>query len=104
MSKTHLHVAFDVDNTLIKEDQQGNAWPNYRVIDLLRWFIDQDHEVFIWSGGGCEYARRWADELGFQDIQVIEKSQQSAKIWGVNLTVDDMPVEFGQGKILNIQV
>ena|SRR3990167_3973136 len=94
-----LNVAFDVDGTLIDLDNM----PNYPVIDLLRWFESQHHRVFIWSGGGCDYARHWADKLGFTDVPVIEKNQKSALDWGIQLTVDDMPIELGHS-ILNILI
>ena len=95
----HLNVAFDVDGTLIT----GRDTPNDPVIALLKWFLAQNHNVHIWSGGGLEYTQHWADKLGFHGVRIIEKSKQSAMHYNINLTVDDMPVEFGQG-ILNIQV
>jgi len=70
MPKVRIFV--DCDDTLILFDAEGEthpygfangtSWhPNQPLIDGL---LASDAEVFIWSGGGKEYAQTIADQLG----------------------------------------
>ena len=72
-------IAFDVDYTLIGEKYK----PKYNVIDLFRWFEKQGWDMIIWSGGGVEYAKRWAEKLGLK-ARIIGKCSES-----VDIAVDD---------------
>ena len=85
--KPRLAVAFDVDDTLIRWEKNGEAVPKYFVIDLMRWFLAAaDTKVIMWSGGGVDYARRWAERLGVaNDVIVVEKGSVP-----VDIAVDDM--------------
>ena len=58
-------IAFDVDDTLIHQEVGTNVTrPKWHVVDLLRWFYNQDGwEVVIWSGGGIDFSP--AHSLGF---------------------------------------
>jgi hypothetical protein len=51
-------VAFDVDGTLIDENDK----PREDIIAILRalapWCV-----IVVWSGGGIGYARRWGEKL-----------------------------------------
>src|SRR4051812_48833108 len=60
-------VAFDVDDTLIVPAVATGLdrdVPNYETIAIYRWFQAQGHTMWIWSGGGNQYARDWARRLG----------------------------------------
>lgn len=60
-------IAFDVDDTLlIPAVATGfdRDIPNYDNIAVLRWFQAQGHTIWIWSGGGDDYARMWGEKLG----------------------------------------
>jgi predicted HAD superfamily phosphohydrolase YqeG len=93
-----LVVAFDVDETLIKQDQSGQDYPNYPVIELLRWFKKQGHTVVIWSGGGEDYARYWGRKLGFADVTFALKDMEMSNALSVDIAVDDAH-EFKLGKV-----
>jgi phosphoserine phosphatase len=54
-------IAFDVDGTLIYE---AGDTPRYDVIQLFKLFESFGYEMTIWSGGGVDYATRWAQKLG----------------------------------------
>lgn len=84
-----LTIAFDVDGTLIGQTFSDEDTPKYEVIDLLLWFQRQGHTIIVWSGGGVDYARRWAQKLGFGDVIIAEKSRDSAVLYDVDITVDD---------------
>jgi phosphoserine phosphatase len=81
-------VAFDVDGTLIDFEDK----PRYDIIDLLRWFYLNLHELgtedklIIWSGGGIEYTKHWVKKLGLENYisDILEKCSID-----VDIAVDD---------------
>lgn len=85
-------VAFDIDGTLLNPDNT----PNYRVIDILLWFVENNDDVFIWSGGGMEYAERIARRLGLHTMITVIPKDASMNI---DLTFDDQDVTLGKVNI-----
>lgn len=85
-----MTIAFDVDGTLIYEDA-----PRHEIINLFRGFYGLGCEMIIWSGGGIEYAERWADRLGLNAIIAAKGSLRP------DLTFDDEEITLG---ICNYQV
>lgn len=92
-----MKIAFDVDNTLIVQGEGGREIPNYKVIDVYRFFQDQGHHMIVWSGSGLDWAITWAEKLGLRpnEIRIKQKADD------VDLAFDDMEVTLGR---LNIQV
>lgn len=92
-------VAFDVDGTLVSYQDR----PNYRVIELLRWFAANNDRVYVWSGGGIDYAQRWVGRLGLDLIveAVIPKTKEAGIEYGIDLAIDDEIVELGK---INLKV
>jgi len=89
-------VAFDVDLTLIT----ANDKINYRVMDLLRWFLDNHDRVIVWSGGGIEWAQRWVRHLGLEGkVEVAAKTKENAELLGVDIAIDDEFVTLGKVNI-----
>jgi hypothetical protein len=82
MKKDRPKIAFDLDGTLITY----NDLPNYHVIDLLLWFHRHSiWDIYIWSGGGLDYAQQWTRKLGLDGmVKVIEKFSIE-----VDIAVDD---------------
>ncbi len=84
-------IAFDCDDTLVLWSEDGRAVPNNNVIDLLRWFQRNGHQIVVWSGGGVEYAGTFVDkfnlDLGdpFLPVLVVEKGS-----YPVDIAVDDL--------------
>jgi hypothetical protein len=86
-------VAFDVDDTLLyPPEATGLAidTPNYDTISIYNWFRRQGNTMVIWSGGGVDYATRWAEKLGLKPDMVVVKGS----IW-VDLAFDDCDVTLG---------
>jgi len=73
-----LKIAFDVDDTLIIPAVVTGLptdTPNYETIAIYRWFQAQGHTMIIWSGGGVDYARMWANKLGLIPNEIREKKK-----------------------------
>lgn len=95
--KPRLVVAFDVDDTLIVPAIAtgfDRDVPNYDTIAIYRWFQAQGCEMWIWSGGGADYAEQWADKLGlradrFFDKHVAHKDIQAGRMEWPHIAFDD---------------
>lgn len=83
MSKK-LTVAFDVDGTLIHQEGPLCDTPRYEIIQLFQLFESLGYTMYIWSGGGIQYAERWAEKLGL-NAQIVGKGS-----FEPDLSVDDM--------------
>jgi hypothetical protein len=107
-----LKIAFDVDDTLVKENHMGREEPNRPLLNVLLWFYAQGHEIIVWSGGGAEYAETWARRLFIDHIVTIkskpllaigkrgeEISESATPV--VDIAFDDMEVNYGK---VNIRV
>lgn len=83
--RTVLRIAFDTDGTLIKRTDNGDV-PRYEIIQLLKLYVSLGHTVFVWSGGGEDYARMWATKLGLlPDVRILPKS----KNFDIDIAYDD---------------
>lgn len=91
-------VCFDVDGTLIwQEGTRGVPdTPRYEVIALLLQFESFGYDIFIWSGGGIDYAERWAMKLGLERFLVRAKGN-----FLPDIAVDDEAVNLG---VVNLRV
>lgn len=72
----NVTIAFDVDGTLRCNCTETCQDPNERILrlfEILKTF--KNTELFIWSGGGAEYARRFKDlyHLDINDSHCISK-------------------------------
>jgi len=95
-----MKIAFDVDDTLIVPAVAMSLpadTPNYGTINVYRWFQAQGHHMIIWSGGGVDYAARWAEKLGLQpnEIRVKEKCDD------IDISFDDCMVDLAK---VNVRV
>jgi len=56
-----IKIAFDVDGTLRCNCTDTCQDPNKRIVDLF-WILDsfKNIELYVWSGGGADYAKRFA--------------------------------------------
>ncbi len=93
-------IAFDVDDTLIVPavaTGMPSDTPNYDVITVLKWFQKQGHTIIIWSGGGVDYAKTWAEKLALMpcEIRIKEKSDD------IDIAFDDCTVDLAK---INIRV
>lgn len=69
-------IAFDVDDTLI--DSTGN--PIEDTIQVLKWFVDRDYRVLVWSGAGTNHAKEVVSKLGLSGVEIGTKFIDSADI------------------------
>jgi len=86
----HLTIAFDIDGTLIHQIGEKEDTPRYDVIDLFHKFENMGCMMFIWSGGGVDYATRWRAKLGLK-ASVVRKGSLV-----VDISVDDEEVSLGK--------
>lgn len=93
------NIAFDVDGTLIHQVGELSDTPRYEIISILNFFVNNGCNVFVWSGGGIDYAERWVSKLGLTNkVIVIEKGRIGLRI---DIAFDDEDVKLG---IVNIKV
>lgn len=93
---TVKRVAFDVDGTLIKRTDNGDV-PRYDVIAVLQFFVKMGHSVFVWSGGGEDYAREWARKLNLlPDVRIIAKSSA----FGMDIAFDDHATSLAEVDVI----
>jgi len=90
-----LNVAFDVDGTLIHQVGKSEDTPRYDIIALFHAYEKLGCKMFIWSGGGVDYAERWSQKLGLE-AEIVEKGS-----FKPDLAFDDMNVNLGK---VNIRV
>lgn len=71
-SKMPLNVAFDIDDTLwkIREDKKGQC-PDYDLINVLKWFVNNGDNVYVWSAGGVDYAKQIVWKLGLDHLVTV---------------------------------
>src|ERR1017187_3085908 len=74
MSNKYLAVAFDVDGTLIQLTGPKEDTPRYEIISMFHFYEKMGCRMFIWIGGGIDYAARWRDKLGLTATVVAKNS------------------------------
>lgn len=85
-------IAFDVDGTLIVKSPWGDDVPNYPIIMLMAAFSQMNCKIYVWSGSGVDYAKRWTEKLGMAgEVEVIAKGSMQ-----VDVAVDDEDVTLGK--------
>ncbi len=85
-AEANKKIAFDVDGTLITYKDK----PNYRTIQLFKWFEKQGWQMFIHSGGGLDYARHWGEKLGLE----AEYKSKGDPTMEYDIAVDDALDEY----------
>ena len=85
-------IAFDVDGTLIDLQQDT---PRYEIIQMFLAFYRLGHAMYIWSGGGVDYAEHWRDKLGLVALVAPKGSFKP------DIAFDDEHVTLGK---VNIKV
>lgn len=87
MDRIKKRVAFDVDGTLITTGK--NPKKRKEVLRLLYAFHKLGYEIWVHSGGGVLYAKRWVEYLGIdKNIHVYIAIKGDKKIH-YNIAVDD---------------
>lgn len=70
-----MKVAFDLDDTIWKvRISKKDQIPDFDLIQVVRWFYNNEDEVFFWSAGGVEYCETIIKRLGLDDYgKVVRK-------------------------------
>lgn len=92
-----LTVAFDVDDTLIipacAMDLDRDV-PNYEIISIYKWYQSQGCFMIIWSGGGDDYAKMWAEKLGLTADLIIAKTTELKD--KIDIAFDDSIIDLAR--------
>ena len=84
-----IRIAFDVDGTLRCNCTDSCEDPNQRIYDL---FLILDHfkntELYVWSGGGADYAWQFTQKFGLP----IKQNRCISKIGAphMDIAIDDI--------------
>ncbi len=99
----------DVDDTLVLYQTgdgphpygvyMGVPWePNEKLIEGIHAYKMENpsHSIFIWSGGGKDYAKMWAEKLGLDElVTCLDKGKDTLElIREGDLVIDDEPVSW----------
>lgn len=71
-----VRIAFDVDGTLRCNCNDTCRDPNERIVTLFKILATfKNIELYVWSGGGADYARRFAElyELPIKQSRCLSK-------------------------------
>jgi len=91
-------ICFDVDGTLL-QNAAGADVPRPHVIKLLKLLHSKGNTIYVWSGGGAEYARIQATRLGLDDLITGYASKKDADHIKPYLAIDDQVVNLGKYNI-----
>jgi len=97
-----INVAFDLDDTLWKvNEKMRRQEPDYKLINVLLWFVENGDNVFIWSAGGVDYAKTIAAKLGLDEyVKVIPKPDLGGKNAKIDICFDDCEVGLADATVL----
>lgn len=85
-----IRIAFDVDGTLRCNCTDTCQDPNDRIVQLFNIFCSfKNVELYIWSGGGKDYALSWARRL---PLELININRCISKIGApaMDIAIDDI--------------
>jgi hypothetical protein len=109
--KKPLKIAVDVDGTLISSKPPYTGWysqnaqvpiPRKDVLDKIREHCLAGDEVWIWSGGGKEYAESIARHIDLENMKGIKIAGYMSKVWNdgsFDIAYDDEIVNLAQKNI-----
>lgn len=97
-----ISVAFDIDDTIWKiNSKMRRQEPDYKLINVLLWFVENGDNVFIWSAGGVDYARTITAKLGLDEyVKVIPKPNIGSQDRTIDLCFDDSEVGLALATVL----
>jgi len=93
-----INVAFDIDDTLYRVHEAGKCQvPDFKLMPLLFWFVENGDNVYLWSAGGCDYALMIAMKFGIeQQVKILRKGSTEVKM---DLVFDDEAVQLGKTNV-----
>jgi len=97
-------IAFDIDDTvakIIKQEDNYTQVPDYDLIQVMRWFINNGDEVYAWSAGGVDYTESWLRKLGLFDlVKAIPKLGWDTDKSSIDIAFDDCEVGLAKVNII----
>jgi len=98
-----IRIAVDVDGTLRCNCTDTCQDPNMKIVRLFNMLADfKNTEMYVWSGGGADYARRFADlfelkvahkhcisKFGAPEMDIAIDDIQDTAIGAINLIVKE---------------
>lgn len=92
-----IKIAFDVDGTLRCNCTETCQDPNERIVLLFKILSRmKNSEMYVWSGGGADYASRFAGKFGLN----VKESHCIGKVNApkMDIAIDDIQ-DFELGKL-----
>ncbi len=92
-------IAVDIDGTLRCNCTETCRDSNQRIVDLTKTLASfKNTKVMVWSAGGADYAREFAELFGIGDVWCGSKLDPSTWKWGApDIAIDDMhEASFGK--------
>jgi len=86
-----IRIAFDVDGTLRCNCSDTCEDPNQRIVDVFKTLASfKNTDMYIWSGGGADYARRFA--VRYELDSFVKESKCISKIGApqMDIAIDDI--------------
>lgn len=93
---TIMNVAFDVDGTIALWNGT-ECKPNYQIIELMRRHWRLGDKIYVWSGGGIDYAQSICRRLGIENL--VDGYLVKEKRSDIHLCYDDMEVNLAKRNI-----
>ncbi len=97
-------IVFDIDDTIakiIKQEDNYTQVPDYDLIQVMRWFINNGDEVYAWSAGGVDYTESWLRKLGlFDSVKAIPKLGWDTDKSDIDIAFDDCEVGLAKVNII----
>lgn len=97
-----IAVVFDVDDTIWKiNTKMKRQEPDYKLINVLLWFVENGDNVFIWSAGGMDYCKMITNKLGLDEyVKVLPKPDLGKEDRRIDLCFDDSEVQLAKTSVL----
>ena len=97
-----IAVAFDVDDTIWKiNEKMKRQEPDYKLINVLLWFVENGDNVYVWSAGGVDYVKMILNKLGLDEYaKAIPKPKLGHTDKDIDLCFDDSEVNLGRTNVI----
>ncbi len=97
-----INVAFDVDDTIWKiNEKMKRQEPDYKLINVLLWFVENGDNVYVWSAGGVDYVKMILNKLGLDEYaKAIPKPDLGKNNRNIDLCFDDSEVNLATSNVL----
>jgi hydroxymethylpyrimidine pyrophosphatase-like HAD family hydrolase len=92
-----MNIAFDVDDTLVLWKEKGKYDLNVRVIFLLDEYFRDGNKIYIWSGGGPDYAKHICRLIGIDymvDGYIVKEKRHD-----IDVCYDDQKVKLAKTNV-----